>query len=282
MPFGPWENFDACVADMLKKGHDEDSAKRICGALKARLEGSPNILEGNVSASEKNLIHGEALHPVKTIHPEEWPNVRVYLEEELAKAAETLVGKPLLLDHAYPLNGKVIDARYEDGAIKYVAELDDSEILEKIRNGVIKHVSVEYDWRSLERVDGVAPKGIEFVGLSLLENYEPGDPNASVMVWESVMKRLRDAEEKKALMKELSDARERIKALEAEKAEFVKRLGEAIIEPNAKPIIPRGYIHVDEILRRIPRWIPNFWGHGPFVVLKEIRDVCLKAKRGEL
>jgi hypothetical protein len=275
LPFGPWESFDACVADMLKQGHDEDSAKRICGALKARLEGSPNILEGNVSAGEKNLIHGEALHPVKTFHPEEWPNVRVYLEEELAKAAGTLVGKPLLLDHQRLLDGKVLEARYEDGAIKYVAELNDSEILEKIRSGGIKHVSVEYDWRSLERLDGVAPRGIEFVGLSLLEKYEPGDPNASVNVWESVIGKLR-------LMKELSDAREKIKALEAERAELVKRLGEAIIEPNAKPVVPRGYIHADEVLKRIPRWIPGFWGHGPFEVLKDIRDVCLRAKRGEM
>jgi hypothetical protein len=282
LPFGPWESFDACVADMLKQGHDEDSAKRICGALKARLEGAPNILEGNVSAGDKNLIHGEALHPVKTFHPEEWPNVRVYLEEELAKAAGTLVGKPLLLDHQRLLDGKVLEARYEDGAIKYVAELNDPEILEKIRSGGIKHVSVEYDWRSLERLDGVAPRGIEFVGLSLLEKYEPGDPNASVNVWESLVKRLRDAEEKRALQKELSDAREKIKALEAERAELVKRLGEAIIEPNAKPVVPRGYIHADEVLKRIPRWIPGFWGHGPFEVLKDIRDVCLKAKRGEL
>jgi len=282
LPFGPWESFDACVADMLKQGHDEDSAKRICGALKARLEGSPNILEGNVSVDEKNLIHGEALHPVKTFHPEEWPNVRVYLEEELTKAAGTLVGKPLLLDHQRLLDGKVIDARYEDGAIKYVAELNDSEILEKIRSGGIKHVSVEYDWRSLERLDGVAPRGIEFLGLSLLEKYEPGDPNASVNVWESVLKRLRDAEEKRMLQKELAEARERIKALESERAELVKRLGEAVIEPKAEPIIPKGYIHTDEILKRIPERIPGFWGYAPSKILIEIRDLCLKARRCEL
>jgi hypothetical protein len=259
---------------MLKQGHDEDSAKRICGALKARLEGAPNILEGSVSVGEKNLIHGEALHPVKTFHPEEWPNVRVYLEEELAKAAGTLVGKPLLLDHQRLLDGKVLEARYEDGAIKYVAELNDPEILEKIRDGGIKHVSVEYDWRSLERLDGVAPRGIEFVGLSLLEKYEPGDPNASVMVWESVIGKLR-------LIKELSDAREKIKALESERAELVKRLGEAVIEPKAEPIIPKGYIHTDEILKRIPERIPGFWGYVPSKILIEIRDLCLKARRCE-
>jgi hypothetical protein len=37
------------------------------------------------------------------------------------------------------LNSKVLEAKYEDGAIKYVAELNDFEILEKILSG-IKHV----------------------------------------------------------------------------------------------------------------------------------------------
>jgi len=38
MPFGKWENFDACVRDFVTQGKPEESAKRICGALKARLE----------------------------------------------------------------------------------------------------------------------------------------------------------------------------------------------------------------------------------------------------
>jgi len=36
-PFGAWENFDACVSDMKSKGYSDESAKRICGALQARL-----------------------------------------------------------------------------------------------------------------------------------------------------------------------------------------------------------------------------------------------------
>jgi HK97 family phage prohead protease len=37
-PFGAWESFDDCVADMKRKGYGEESAKRICGALKRDLE----------------------------------------------------------------------------------------------------------------------------------------------------------------------------------------------------------------------------------------------------
>lgn len=436
MPFGAWEDFNACIADMMRKGYDGESAKRICGSLKARLEGSPSILDGNISVSAdgRNLIRGEALHPIKTFHPEEWPSVRVYLDEELAKATETLIGKPLLLDHAYLLDGKVLDARYEDGAIKYVAELNEPEIIEKIRDGRIRHVSVECDWGSLERVNGVAPRNIEFTGLSLLERLAPGDPKASVSLWEGVIARLRDgqsafaemvwtrkyindlpddafaiilpggekdeegktrprslrkfphhradgsidlphlrnanarvsqsglteeqkrqaqehldrhkkalgigefakesrepfkhvwkeqeiefnvapeptlddliesienvveqiedrfeaiesklsqnkeAEEKQTLARELAETKERVKALEVEKARLIKRLGEAVIEPNARatPAIPLGYVHADDILKSIPRWIPSHWGYGPFKVLTEIREKCLKAKR---
>jgi HK97 family phage prohead protease len=37
-PFGAWESFDDCVADMKSRGYGEESAKRICGALKRDLE----------------------------------------------------------------------------------------------------------------------------------------------------------------------------------------------------------------------------------------------------
>lgn len=44
MPIGRFENFDACVLAMKAQGHDEESARRICGALerdsRAREEGA--------------------------------------------------------------------------------------------------------------------------------------------------------------------------------------------------------------------------------------------------
>jgi len=140
-----------------------------------------------------NLIRGEALHPIKTVHPEEWPGVRVYLEEELQKSAGTLAGKPLLLDHSMLINGEVTGAEYEDGAIEYVAKVGDARILDLIKNGTIKHCSVEFEWKSLEHVNGVAPRGITFTGLSLLKNFAPGDPLSTVEVWEGIVKQLKEA-----------------------------------------------------------------------------------------
>jgi len=140
-----------------------------------------------------NLIRGKALHPLRTVHPEEWPEVREYLEEELQKAAHSLKGKPLILDHYKPIRGKVLGAEYEDGAIEYVAQLNEPQIMGQIISGDIKHCSVELEWKSLENVDGVAPRGIVFTGLSLLKDFEPGDPLTTVEVWEAVIRQLREA-----------------------------------------------------------------------------------------
>jgi len=146
-----------------------------------------------------NLIHGKALHPIRTVHPEEWPEVRQYLEEELRKSAHTLVGKPLVLDHHRPLRGEVLNAEYKDGAIEYVAKLADREVLGKIGQGKIKHCSVEFEWGSLERVNGFSPKNVTFTGLSLLENFEPGDPFTTVEeVWEAIIAKLKEAKQASA------------------------------------------------------------------------------------
>jgi len=139
-----------------------------------------------------NLIRGEALHPIQTVHPEEWPSLRVYFNEELEKSAKTLAGKPLLLDHYKPLRGEVLGAEYKDGAIEYVAKLDDQEVLDQVRSGEIKHCSVEFEWKSLEQVDGLAPRGLNFTGLSLLKAFEPGDPLTSVEVWNQIAECLKE------------------------------------------------------------------------------------------
>ena len=39
MPFGKWDDFQGCLLDMQNQGHSEESAKKICGSLQAKLEG---------------------------------------------------------------------------------------------------------------------------------------------------------------------------------------------------------------------------------------------------
>ena len=90
-------------------------------------------------------------------------NWRIYLAEELRKAAETLVGKPIYLEHvsAEKAVGKVIKAWWDEDeqAIKFEAEIYDDDVAEKIRKGLIKHVSIAADYEVLEPVDGEIPHG---------------------------------------------------------------------------------------------------------------------------
>jgi hypothetical protein len=142
-----------------------------------------------------NLIRGKALHPIRTVHPQEWPQIREYLKEELEKSAHTLAGAPLVLDHQTPINGRVLGAEYEDDAIEYVAQLDDKNIANQIEEGTIKHCSVEFEWQTLEKHNGHAPRGIKFTGLSLLKDYQPGDPKTTVELWEAIINNLKITKE---------------------------------------------------------------------------------------
>jgi hypothetical protein len=84
-----------------------------------------------------------------------------------------------------------LGAEYEDGAIEYIAQLDDPTITKQIADGTIKHCSVEFEWKTLEKLNGHAPRGITFTGLSLLKDYSPGDPKTTVELWEAIIGKLK-------------------------------------------------------------------------------------------
>jgi len=248
LPIGPFPDFSSCVAHMTKQkeegggGYDLETAQKVCGRMKAELEESFSwTSEFEILKPTRNLIRGKAIHPIKTFHAHEWPQLRVYLEEELEKSAETLRDKPLYLDHWRPLNGKVLGARYEDGALEYVAELNDPDILQKIRDGKIKHASVQFEWKILEQVDGVAPRGLNFQHLSLLKEMQPGDPQTTVEIWESIARQLKEA---KGL------APPNPQGSETEKKEESK-LSEQIVEPSIEDRIKNLEQAIDNIYSRI-------------------------------
>ncbi len=45
MPFGPYEDWDACIVDQTGKGHDKESAAKICGTIKAKTEKNMSTVE---------------------------------------------------------------------------------------------------------------------------------------------------------------------------------------------------------------------------------------------
>jgi hypothetical protein len=99
-----------------------------------------------------------------------------YKVEELEMAADTLVGAPLLKDHNNTVDGivgKVTEAYMDGKQLKFKAEVMDDSMKEKIRNGLIKNVSVGSKLKELQKVveDEVTKfvaKGIEFLELSLV------------------------------------------------------------------------------------------------------------------
>lgn len=50
MPFAGYKDFNTCVAAQKKKGKSDDSAKKICGAIKKKAEGQ------ELSQEEQDLI----------------------------------------------------------------------------------------------------------------------------------------------------------------------------------------------------------------------------------
>lgn len=52
MPMGPYENWDACILDQVKKGHSKESANKICGTIKAKTE---DITKAEIALLEKQI-----------------------------------------------------------------------------------------------------------------------------------------------------------------------------------------------------------------------------------
>jgi len=207
-PFGGFKDWNACMVH-AKADKSITNPEAWCGAVKAKtekealkkleekivwigeLDESPDLEWLPDELKEvRPIITGRAIHPVKTYHPHEFPHVRVYLEEELARVAPGYVGTTPYLDHTIPIEGwKVIATKYADGELKYAVIPKEDKVLEIVRNGEIKKTSIEFDWMvpggGLKFVNGVAPFGFEARHISFLRQMKPGDPSTTVQLWES-------------------------------------------------------------------------------------------------
>lgn len=109
-----------------------------------------------------------------------------YTAEVLEKSAETLKGKPLLLDHSESTRdivGKVTEAEYTNGKVPFKAEVDTGEqdLVRKLENGFVDSVSIGagFDEEASEHRDGVLHvKGLEMYELSFVP--VPGVPEAAL------------------------------------------------------------------------------------------------------
>jgi len=130
-----------------------------------------------------NLIKGVALNVGTSL------NRNVYSDEELVRAARTLIGKPLLVNHdPTRLVGQVLDSEFEDNRVEYIAQIEDAEVFKRVLAGEINHVSIGAGYRKGTGVDGFEPEGIVFAELSLIAPPEiPGDPSSSVTIMEKLL-----------------------------------------------------------------------------------------------
>src|SRR3990167_2130261 len=91
MPMGEYANFDACVTSHVQKGHSEESAKKMCGTIKAKVEGGHeekqitySYLGGVQFKEEEGEFYSEGF--IATTHPDRAENGK-YKGDILTKKA---------------------------------------------------------------------------------------------------------------------------------------------------------------------------------------------------
>ncbi|MGQ9624281.1 MAG: hypothetical protein ACUVT9_02805 [Candidatus Bathycorpusculaceae bacterium] len=111
-------------------------------------------------------------------------NFNVYTSEELQNFAAKLVSAPVYVEHVTVPNavGKVTRTEWDGQSLWYEAEIYDEETAEKIRKGLIRHVSIGADYEAIDILDGKVPHGLHNAELSLVA--VPGVPEANIQILE--------------------------------------------------------------------------------------------------
>jgi hypothetical protein len=79
-------------------------------------------------------------------------NFNIYTPEELQAFTSKLAGAPVYIEHVSVENaiGKVTKTEWDGHALWYEAEIFESEIADKIRKGLVQHVSVGADYEAVD------------------------------------------------------------------------------------------------------------------------------------
>ncbi|MCW4024920.1 MAG: hypothetical protein NWF01_07800 [Candidatus Bathyarchaeota archaeon] len=113
-------------------------------------------------------------------------NLNIYTPKELEAFSSKLVEAPIYLEHVSASNavGKVTKTSWDGQRLLYEAEIYDENTADKIRNGLIRHVSVGADYSTSDVVDAMVPHGLFNAEMSLVA--VPGIPETSINVLESL------------------------------------------------------------------------------------------------
>jgi len=125
-PFGPWEDFDACLSDMKSK-YDEATAKKVCGALKRDLEKNGEVVKKKMEKEGEGAASVDANNdPEKKSVEKQEPG-----EEETVDIKEILANIVRRLD---ALEGKA-GAPAEEETEEKSAPTTPNEVSVKIKEG---------------------------------------------------------------------------------------------------------------------------------------------------
>ena len=113
-------------------------------------------------------------------------NFNIYTPEELKNFAGKLVDAPVYLKHITATSsvGKVSKTDWDGQSLWYEAEVYDEETAERIRRGLIRHVSVGADYETVDIVDGKIPHGLCNAEISLVA--VPGIPATNIQIMEKL------------------------------------------------------------------------------------------------
>lgn len=114
-------------------------------------------------------------------------NHNIYTSEELQAFSSKLANAPVYIEHVAVPNaiGKVTKTDWDGHNLWYEAEIYDEATAEKIRKGLVQHVSVGADYEVVDLVDGKVPHGLHNAELSLVA--VPGIPETNVQVLEKLV-----------------------------------------------------------------------------------------------
>jgi hypothetical protein len=114
-------------------------------------------------------------------------NHNIYTSEELQAFSSKLTNAPVYIEHVAVPNavGKVTKTDWDGHNLWYEAEIYDDQTAEKIRKGLVQHVSVGADYEAVDVVDGKVPHGLHNAELSLVA--VPGIPETNVQVLETLV-----------------------------------------------------------------------------------------------
>jgi hypothetical protein len=192
-------------------------------------------------------------------------NLNIYTSEELQTFTGKLINAPVYIEHVSVPNaiGKVTKTDWDGHNLWYEAEIYDGETSEKIRKGLIQHVSVGADYEAIDVVDGKVPHGLHNAELSLVA--VPGIAETNVQVFEKL--------EDKQLQEKLSQTEGKLTEAQKTIEELRKQVPGGGLLKN-----PPKMMAVSEAAKLVASVLPSpmvqrSWSLGPQRMCQELRRV---------